>query len=169
MKPGHYPDVKRIYQEGINTGDATFEQSPPPSWQAWCEKFLSSLSLVCLDGEKIIGWAAISPGSARPVYQGVGEISLYVDLDYQGQGIGKKIMERIISASEGAGFWTLQAGIFPENKPSIQMHLKAGFRIVGERVKIGRMAYGPRVGEWRNVLLLERRSETFGYETWSNK
>ncbi len=161
MISDHWKEVKRIYQQGIDTGDATFEISPPASWSAWSRKFLSNVSLVFLDGDTVLGWAAISPVSSRQVYQGVGEISLYVDLDHQGQGIGKKLMERIISESEDAGFWTLQAGIFPENKPSIQMHLKAGFRIVGERVKIGRMAYGPHAGEWRNVILLERRSEAF--------
>jgi phosphinothricin acetyltransferase len=162
MKSDHWREVKRIYQQGIDTGDATFEISPPASWGAWSRKFLSALSLVFLNEDKVLGWAAISPVSTRQVYQGVGEISLYVDLDHQGQGIGKKLMERIISESEGAGFWTLQAGIFPENKPSIQIHLKAGFRIVGERVRIGKMAYGSQAGEWRNVLFLERRSETFG-------
>jgi len=161
MRSEHWKEVKRIYQQGIDTGDATFEISPPISWDAWSRKFLSDLSLVLLDDDHVLGWAAISPVSSRQVYQGVGEISLYVDLDYHGQGIGKKLMERIISASESAGFWTLQAGIFPENKPSVQMHLNAGFRIVGERVKIGRMVHGPRVGEWRNVILFERRSETF--------
>ncbi len=162
MRSEHWKEVKRIYQQGIDTGNATFEISSPASWGAWSRKFLSDLSLVLLDEDQVLGWAAISPVSSRQVYQGVGELSLYVDDGYQGQGIGKKLMEKIISRSEGAGFWTLQAGIFPENKPSIQIHLKAGFRIVGERVRIGRMASGPRVGEWRNVLLLEKRSETIG-------
>ena len=114
MKSGHWKEVKRIYQQGIDTGDATFEISTPASWRAWSRKFLSALSLVFIDGDRVLGWAAISPVSSRQVYQGVGEISLYVDLDYQGQGIGKELMERIIAASKNAGFWTLQASIFPE-------------------------------------------------------
>ncbi len=162
MDSGHFTDVKNIYQQGIDTGDATFESSPPPSWQAWNKKFLSNLSLVCLDNEKVIGWAAISQVSTRKVYQGVGEISLYISEEYRGQGIGKKLMERIISESEQAGFWTLQASIFPENIISIHLHENAGFRIFGERHRIAKMTYGPWKGQWRDTLLLERRSEKIG-------
>ena len=162
MKSAHWPEVKRIYQEGINTGQATFEQRPPATWITWSEKFLHHLSLVCLDNEQVLGWAAISRVSSRKAYQGVGELSLYVGLNAQGKGIGKELMERIISDSEEAGFWTLQAGIFPENVVSIQLHLKYGFRIVGRREKIGKMTYGPKAGEWRDVLLMERRGKEPG-------
>lgn len=162
MGSTHWPEVKRIYQEGIDTGQATFEQRPPATWTTWSEKFLHHLSLVYLDEEQVLGWAAISPVSSRTVYQGVGELSLYVSLKSQGQGIGKELMKRIISNSEKAGFWTMQAGIFPENVVSIQLHQKHGFRIVGRREKIGKMSYGPLAGEWRDVLLMERRRKEPG-------
>ena len=162
MELAHWPEVKRIYQEGIDTGQATFEQRPPATWITWSEKFLHHLSLVYLNEEKVLGWAAISLVSSRRVYQGVGELSLYVGLKSQGQGIGKKLMERIIYDSEEAGFWTLQAGIFPENTVSIQLHKNSGFRIVGRREKIGKMTFGPSAGEWRDVLLMERRKEELG-------
>jgi len=161
MESAHWPEVKRIYQEGIDTGQATFEQRPPATWITWSEKFLYQLSLVCLDEDQVLGWAAVSQVSSRNVYRGVGELSLYVGKEVQRQGIGHLLMERIISKSEENGFWTLQAGIFPENIISIQLHQDFGFRIVGERKKIGKMEYGPEAGSWRDVLLLERRSEFF--------
>lgn len=162
MNPSHWPDVKRIYQEGINTGNATFEEAPPDTWQDWNNKFISTLSLVCIDDQGVRGWAAVSPISTRPVYRGVGEVSVYVDEDYRGLGIGLDLLQELVSLSEEGGIWTLQAGIFPENTQSIQVHKAAGFRVVGERQKIGMMTYGPETGFWRDVILLERRSESFG-------
>jgi len=169
MKSAHWPEVKRIYQEGIDTGQATFEKRPPATWITWSEKFLHHLSLVCLDDEQVLGWAAISRISTRKVYQGVGELSLYVGPESQGQGIGKMLMEEIIAESEKAGFWTLQAGIFPENIPSKNLHISFGFRVVGERRKIGKMTYGSHAGEWRDVLLLERRKEEPDYRARQGK
>jgi len=169
MTPEHWDDVKRIYQAGIDTAQATFEESPPSSWEKWSKKFLSNLSIICMDEISILGWAAISLVSTRKVYQGVGELSLYVDPDSQGKGTGKFLMEAIIAKSENSGFWTLQASIFPENIPSLNMHQSCGFRIVGERRKIGKMAYGPQSGNWRDVLLLERRKEEPGYRTNQGK
>ena len=163
MESSHWPEVKRIYQEGIDTGQATFEERPPSTWITWSEKFLHHLSLVFIDEERVLGWAAISRVSTRKIYQGVGELSLYVDPEFQEQGIGKMLMVEIIAESEKAGFWTLQAGIFPENIPSINIHQSFGFRIVGERRKIGKMTYGPQSGKWRDVLLLERRKEEPDY------
>ena len=161
MESVHWPEVKRIYQEGIDTGQATFEQKPPATWLTWSEKFLHNLSLVYLDEDRVLGWAAISRVSTRKVYEGVGELSLYVSKDSQGRGIGKKLMKKIITESEEEGFWTLQAGIFPENLISIQLHQDFGFQIVGKREKIGKMSYGSQAGIWRDVLLLERRSSNF--------
>jgi len=120
------------------------------------QKILDDPSIVCIDGENVLGWAAVSRVSTRKVYQGVGELSLYVDPDSQRKGTGKLLMEAIIAESKKAGFWTLQAGIFPENIPSINIHKSFGFRIVGERRKIGKMTYGPQSGKWRDLLLLER-------------
>jgi len=159
MRPEHWDEVKSIYWSGIKTGQATFEESPPNSWEDWSKKFLNELSIVCMDGDNVLGWAAISRVSTRKVYRGVGELSLYVVPENQGQGIGKMLMKEIIVESEKAGFWTLQAGIFPENIPSKYLHISFGFRVVGERRKIGKMTYGSHAGEWRDVLLLERRKE----------
>jgi len=162
MKEEHWIEVKTIYQAGIDTGQATFEDSPPDTWRAWLKKFLNNLSLVYLAEGSVLGWAAVSRVSSRQVYQGVGEISLYVDPDYQREGIGKELMEEIIKQSEIADFWTLQAGIFPENFPSMNLHKAIGFRVVGERRKIGKMTYGPTAGEWRDAVLMERRKEENG-------
>jgi len=169
MKEEHWIEVKRIYQAGIDTGQATFEDSPPDTWRAWLKKFLNNLSLVYLAEGSVLGWAAVSKVSSRQVYQGVGELSLYVDPDSQGEGIGKELMEEIIKQSEIAGFWTLQAGVFPENLPSINLHKAFGFRVVGERRKIGKMTYGPMAGEWRDVLLMERRRKEPGSPTDEGK
>jgi len=162
MDSSHWTDVKRIYQQGIDTGQATFESAPPASWEEWSKKFLPDLSLVCLEGDQVLGWAAISQVSSRRVYRGVGEVSLYVAAEHRGQGIGRMLMESIISESEGKGFWALQASIFPENQVSLQLHQDCGFRIVGRREKIAQMSYGSREGEWRDTLFLERRSGTVG-------
>lgn len=162
MKPDHWPAVKKIYQEGIATGDATFQESPPASWQDWSEGHLENCSLVCLDDQGVVGWAAISPVSKRPVYQGVGEVSVYVKKSCQGQGVGDKLLNNLVIISEQEGIWTLQAGIFPENEKSLILHKKFGFREVGVRKKIGKMGYGHLSGVWRNVVLLEKRSQNVG-------
>ena len=158
MEPAHWEGVKRIYEEGISTGNATFEESPPGNWEEWSERHITSCSLVCLDESKVIGWAAISPVSTRAVYRGVGEVSVYVLDSHQGMGIGHALLNELIHESEENGIWTLQAGIFPENKISLALHQDLGFDIVGRRKKIGKMSYGPYQDQWRDVLLLERRS-----------
>jgi phosphinothricin acetyltransferase len=162
MKPDHWPAVKRIYQEGIATGDATFQESPPASWQDWSDGHLENCSLVCLDDQRVVGWAAISPVSNRTVYNGVGEVSVYVIKSCQGQGIGEKLLNKLINISEQEGIWTLQAGIFPEKEKSLLLHKKYGFHEVGVRKRIGKMGYGHLSGVWRNVVLLEKRSQNVG-------
>lgn len=158
MKPDHWKGVKRICEQGIRTGNATFEESPPESWEEWSGRHIASCSLVCLDESKVIGWAAISPVSNRTVYRGVGEVSVYVSDSHQGLGIGHALLNELIHESEENGIWTLQASIFPENRISLNLHQDLGFTIVGRRKKIGKMNYGPHQGQWRDVLLLERRS-----------
>ena len=162
MKPDHWPAVKRIYQEGIATGDATFQESPPASWQEWSDGHLENCSLVCLDDQRVVGWAAISPVSNRPVFKGVGEVSVYVIKSCQEQGIGEKLLNKLINISEQQGIWTLQAGIFLENEKSLLLHKKSGFHEVGVRKRIGKMGYGHLSGVWRNVVLLEKRSQNVG-------
>lgn len=162
MNKTHWPGVRQIYSDGIKTGNATFEDSPPDSWQQWSEKHLTACSIVSLDDMGVTGWAAISPISSRCVYGGVGEVSVYVSKDNQGEGIGYALLKELIRDSEENGIWTLQAGIFPENQTSLDLHQKLGFEIVGTRKKIGKMVYGPYKGQWRDVVLLERRSTRVG-------
>lgn len=110
----------------------------------------------------MVGWAAASGVSDRCVYAGVAEVSVYVDPAAQGRGVGRALLEALIAFTEWEGMWTLQAGIFPENEPSLALHRAVGFRVVGVRERLGRMSGGPRAGQWRDVLLLERRSPTVG-------
>lgn len=152
MAAGDWPAVRAIYLEGIATGNATFE-SAAPEWERWDGGYLQCCRLVARVRGDVAGWAALSPISSRAVYAGVAEVSVYVSAGARGSGIGMALLSRLIEESEAAGIWTLQAGIFPENRASVELHQKAGFRIVGTRERIGRMD-----GRWRDVLLMERRS-----------
>jgi L-amino acid N-acyltransferase YncA len=162
MTAADWPDVSRIYQEGIDTGNATFAAAPPVSWEAWCEGKINSCSLVARNEGEVVGWAALSPYSSRAVYAGVTEVSVYIRSTARGRGVGSLLLQGLIQSSEANGIWTLQAGIFPENQASLQLHFKHGFRVVGIREKLGRMEFGEFAGKWRDVLLLERRSNVVG-------
>ena len=153
----HYPEVNSIYLEGIATGHATF-QTAGKSWEEWDAGHIASCRIAAVQNGILLGWAALSAVSSRCVYAGVAEVSIYLSAESRGQGIGSLLMDRLISESESAGIWMLQAGIFPENEASIALHKKAGFRTVGYRERIGQM----HTGEWRDTLLLERRSENVG-------
>jgi phosphinothricin acetyltransferase len=144
--------VRSIFEEGIATGQATFE-TEAPTWEAW--DGAHSAGIVAEEEGEVVGWAALSPYSARAVYAGVAEESVYVAARARGRGVGRALLEAIVVRSERAGIWTLEAGVFPENRASITLHLGCGFRVVGVRERIGRLH-----GEWRDVLLLERRSTT---------
>ncbi|HVN48640.1 MAG TPA: GNAT family N-acetyltransferase [Bacteroidota bacterium] len=146
-------EVERIYLEGIATKNATFE-TQAPSWEAWDVAHRSDCRIVAKIDNRIVGWAALSPVSRRSVYAGVAEISIYVDKECRHQGVGSALMKAMIEQSEAGGVWTLQAGIFPENIASIELHKKHGFRILGIREKIGMMD-----GCWRDLAFLERRSK----------
>jgi phosphinothricin acetyltransferase len=153
LRPTDWPQVARIYEEGMLTGNATFETSLP-SWEEWDAAHLAGQRLAAtLDGD-VVAWAALSPTSDRDCYRGVAEHSIYVAERVRGLGFGRQLLAALISASETAGIWTLQAGIFPENEASIALHTSLGFRIVGVRERLGRMN-----AVWRDVVLLERRSE----------
>ncbi len=152
MLAAHWPDVKKIYAEGVATGNATFQASIP-EWEEWDSAHVQTPRLVAVENDKVLGWAALTAVSGRCVYAGVGEVSVYVSESARGKGIGKLLLNALIAASEQNGFWTLQAGIFPENTGSIKIHEDCGFRIIGKREKIGKMN-----GQWRDTLLLERRS-----------
>lgn len=148
--------IKEIYEEGIRTGNATF-QTEAPSEEQWFESHVPGCTLVCESGQTVVGWVALSRISSRPVYAGVAEVSVYVKQALKGTGIGGSLMDELIRRSEEQGFWTLQSGIFPENMASVKLHLKHGFREVGRREKLGAMG-----GVWRDVLLFERRSRLIG-------
>jgi L-amino acid N-acyltransferase YncA len=156
MTIGDWPAVRAIYVEGIRTGDATFEKHAP-DWEHWSESHLKSPRLVVRVENKVAGWAALSAVSRRKVYAGVAEVSIYLGGEWRGRGIGQVLLPALVKASEQEGIWTLQAGIFPENVASIAIHKTAGFRIVGTRERLGCMD-----GKWRDVVLMERRSDCVG-------
>jgi L-amino acid N-acyltransferase YncA len=153
-----WPAAARIYQAGIDGGNATFE-SRAPAWEDWSPARAGTPALVAkADDGKVVGWAALSPVSPRACYGGVGAVSIYVAPAHAGRGVGKALLGGLIEASEQAGMWTLEAGIFPENLPSIALHESCGFRLLGRRERVGRMPDG----RWRDVLLFERRSTVVG-------
>jgi len=156
MAEENWDDVARIYNAGIATKNATFEKQAP-DWTSWNNAHRKDCRLVAKIADKIVGWAALSNVSSRCVYSGVAEVSIYIDAEYRGRGIGDKLLKSLIAKSEAHGIWTLQAGMFPENERSIRLHQKNGFRIIGFREKIGKMD-----GLWRDTALLERRSRIIG-------
>lgn len=158
MHDTDWEQVRSIYLEGIATGHATFETSAP-AWEKWDANHLREPRLVCRQDGRVVGWAALSPVSGRCVYAGVAEVSVYVAQDSRGQGIGQALLAALVEQSEERGIWTLQAGVFPENRASIDLHIRRGFREVGRREKLGKMA-----GVWRDVALLERRSKVAGVD-----
>lgn len=153
MTDADWPDVARVYQQGMDTNLATFQTSCPP-WAEWDAAHLKECRLVAEAEGAFAGWAALSPVSSRCVYAGVAELSIYIDEAMRKKGAGKALLTALISASEAAGFWTLQSGILAENAASAALHRSCGFRLVGYREKIGQ----DRFGVWRDTLLMERRS-----------
>jgi phosphinothricin acetyltransferase len=159
MTAADWPAVRDIYQEGIATGQATFESAAPSTWEDFIRHKLPGCSLVARDPESgIAGWIALSPVSARAVYAGVAEVSVYVAAARRGRGVGDALLSQLVRVADARGIWTLQAVTFPENEASIALQQKHGFRIVGRRARIGRMSHGPLAGRWRDTVLLERRS-----------
>jgi len=152
-----------IYREGIATGHATFAAYPPATYAEWSKGKVTGSSVISRNAQgEITGWACLSPVSERCVYAGVAEVSVYVKESARGRGVGDALMNELVARSEVAGIWTLQAGIFPENASSLALHRRHGFREVGRRERIGKMTHGPLTGQWRDTLLLERRSMVAG-------
>lgn len=152
-----WPEIRRIYVEGIRTKNATFEleEDVTQDGAAWfAGKVPNSVFKAVDKNGRVLGWTALSPVSSRCVYQGVAELSVYVSESARGQGVGNTLMQNLIDTSEKDGIWTLQTSIFPENKASISLHEKYGFRILGIRQKIGK-----HFGKWRDTAFLERRSQ----------
>ena len=157
MGPGDWPHVASIYAAGIATRNATFE-TEVPSHEEWDAAHLPQHRFVATDGDRVVGWVALTGYSDRCCYSGVADLSVYVDPSAQGQGVGRALLEHLVNDTEGSGIWTLQAGVFPENAASLALHRRCGFRVVGTRERIGRLD-----GVWRDVVLLERRSPALDY------
>ena len=155
LQPNDWPAVRAIYEDGIRSGDATFE-TETPSWEGW-DAAHSELRLVAEREGVVVGWAALSPVSSRCCYEGVGEVSVYVAAAARGTGVGRELLDELIARSEQAGYWTLTAGVFPQNEPSLRLHRACGFREIGVRERLGQLD-----GVWRDVVLLERRSAVVG-------
>ena len=155
LRAGDWPAVRAIYEDGIRSGDATFE-TETPSWERW-DAAHPELRLVAERDGSVVGWAALSPASARDCYRGVGEVSVYVAAEARGDGLGRALLDDLVERSEQAGYWTLSAGVFPENEASLRLHKACGFREVGARERLGELG-----GVWRDVVLLERRSTLVG-------
>jgi L-amino acid N-acyltransferase YncA len=157
MQAADWPQVAAIYQAGIDTRNATFETTVP-AWDKWNAAHRPDCRFVARNGDQVLGWAALTPYSARAAYAGVAEVGIYIAPAARGQGVGKALLNALIAASEKAEVWTLQAGIFAENAPSIALHTACGFRVVGVRERIGQL-----YGVWHDVVLMERRSKTVNY------
>jgi L-amino acid N-acyltransferase YncA len=153
MTAAHSSAVLAIYRAGIDEGNATFE-TMAPDWEGFSAARLPGHRYVALSGGAVLGWVAVSPVSARAVYRGVVEHSVYVDPGARGRGVGRRLLDALIASTEAAGIWTIQSGIFPENAASVALHKAAGFRVVGTRERLG-MHHG----QWRDVVLIERRSQ----------
>lgn len=158
MKAADWTNVAEIYRQGIETGNATFQQEIP-TWDDWNNGHIKSCRIVAEIDNEIVGWAALTAVSGRCVYAGVAEVSVYISNNYRGQKIGTKLLDKLIAESENEKLWTLQAGIFPENIASLKIHEDLGFRKIGHREKIGKMN-----GIWRDTVLLERRSKVIGID-----
>ncbi len=158
MTKADWGAVRSIYQEGIETQLATFETEAPP-WEDWDRSHRADCRLVARDDGVVLGWAALSPVSERCIYGGVAEVSVYVTEAARGVGVGKALLSKLAGCSETAGIWTLQAGLLPENQASVALHRSCGFRKVGIRQHLGKFA-----GQWRDVLLMERRSRVVGVD-----
>jgi phosphinothricin acetyltransferase len=159
----HWHDVEAIFRAGIATGQATFESSPPSADVFFESKLVGHRFVALLHGE-VVGWVAISAVSSRTVYAGVVEHSVYVAPSVRGRGVGARLLDALIESTEAYGIWTIQSSVFPENLASLALHASHGFREVGRRERIARMAYGPLSGQWRDTTLIERRSRAAGLQ-----
>jgi L-amino acid N-acyltransferase YncA len=155
MRPADTGAVLAIYQAGLDSGNASFEHTAP-TWEAFDRARLPAHRLVAVDGDRVLGWVAVSPVSTRAVYAGVVEHSVYVDPSAQGRGAGRALLAALITSTEESGIWTIQSGVFPENAASLALHAACGFRIVGVRERVARHA--AQNNRWRDVVFLERRS-----------
>lgn len=153
MVEDDWSSVRKIYQSGITSNLATFE-THCPTYTDWDKTHIKDCRFVITDEEIVIGWAVLSAVSNRAVFAGVAEISIYIDDRYKNQGVGTMLLNHMVRESEKCGFWLLESVIFQNNTASLELHKKCGFREVGYREKMGK----DRFGEWRNVVVMEKRS-----------
>lgn len=154
MKEADWEQVGKIYKQGMDSNLATF-QTELPTYEEWDKGHLNICRLVAVKNDKIIGWAALLPTSSRKAYEGVVELSLYIDENHRRCGVGSELMKHMFHETEQHGIWTIQSLIMQNNEPSIKLHIKNGFREVGYRYKIAKDRYG----NWRNTVIYERRSD----------
>jgi phosphinothricin acetyltransferase len=152
----HFLEIAEIYRQGLETAHATLKTTVP-TWEEWDKAKLKHSRLVAIIDDTVVGWAALSAVSDRCVYGGAAEVSIYISNDYQGKGIGKALMQKLIEESESNGIWTLQSGMFPENEATVALHKSAGFRMIGHREKVGKLG-----NTWRNTIMMEKRIKTIG-------
>ncbi|MEW6750544.1 MAG: N-acetyltransferase family protein [Candidatus Latescibacterota bacterium] len=158
MAPADWPEVRAIYEEGITSGQATFETQAPP-WDEWDAAHHPFGRLVARGDGRVLGWAALGPVSRRPCYAGVAEASVYVAAVARGQGVGRRLLEALVRESERHRIWTLQGATFATNQASLRLQQACGFREVGRRERIAQHR-----GQWRDTVLTERRSPIVGVE-----
>jgi phosphinothricin acetyltransferase len=152
LEQKHYPEIARIYQQAIDAGNITLA-TKTGTWESWDKDHLELMRFVATENDTVVGWVALSPVLQRTGYHGVTELSIYIDQDHQGKGIGKILMQHIIDTSEKAGIWTIMSFIFPQNDKSITLHQKFGFQLLGTQHKAAQLK-----GVWMDNCILERRS-----------
>jgi L-amino acid N-acyltransferase YncA len=152
MSDAHAAAVLAIYQSGLDEGNATFETQVPP-WEAFSAARFPGHRFVATERNLVVGWVTVAAVSSRRAYAGVVEHSVYVDPRARGRGVGRKLLDALISSTESAGIWTIQSSLFPENTASLRLHQSAGFREIGVRERIA-----VHCGRWRDTILIERRS-----------
>lgn len=159
LEEKHWGQVREIYIQGIETEISTFT-TEAPTFEEWDKSHIKGARLVATEGDKVLGWVALSPTSSRCAYRGVAEVSVYVREGYKGMGVGKFLLNSMVELSEEMGFWTLQSLVITENTGSIALHKKCGFRELGVREKVGKM--NNKV--WLDVTIMERRSKVVGID-----
>ena len=152
---GDWGEIVEIFFQGIQSNNSTFHYECP-SYEEWDAIHTKDCRLVIEDGDEVVGFAALTPFSSRECYKGVASVSIYIDGDHQHGGYGTELLSALVAESEKCGYWTLEASIFETNAPSIKLHEKCGFRVVGVRERLGK----DRFGVWRSVVLMERRIQT---------
>ncbi|CAM2794869.1 GNAT family N-acetyltransferase [Corynebacterium jeikeium] len=170
MEEKDYPQVQKILQTGMDTGEATFEENAPEAWEDFMRHRLPELSFVAIDtdpaaaaaaglgedGEKILGWITATSASHRDVFDGVLEDSIYVHKDAAGKGVAGSLLDRLLKDAAEQGHWAMHSSIFPENEGSVRLHVSRGFEEVGVFHCMSHMNYGPKKGTWRHNMVMEK-------------